>query len=252
MDLRERAGQTGRRHPWELSRLDAIRFLLRPILSGRSRMTVLDIGCGDAFMSRELRKTAPFLSVTAIDTNLSDKEISDFSGEDEGLRYCNEYGALEGERYDLVLLLDVLEHIRDEGSFLRDIVERHTSSGGYLLVTVPAFQGLYGSHDRFLAHFRRYGRNDLLRLLEEGGFPCLRSGYLFLSLLPLRFFSRIREELRISSKSSKRGVGGWTLGKTATDLVKAWLDLDNRLSMALNRIGLRIPGLTVWAVCRKP
>jgi len=252
MDLRECMGGSDRRHPWELSRLEAVRSLLAPILSDRRSGRVLDIGCGDAFVCRELRKNAPYLSITAVDRYLTDEKISNLSSLDEGIRFCNDYTGLEGEKFDLVLLLDVLEHIEDELRFLREIVDAHTASGGYLLVTVPAFQWLFGSHDRYLDHLRRYGRGQLLGILRDSGFPCLQSGYLFLSLLPIRLLSRVREMLRIPSGKPEQGVGGWSHGDATTDLVKSILILDNRLSMALNRIGVRIPGLSVWAICRKP
>jgi hypothetical protein len=80
----------------------------------------------------------------------------------------------------------------------------------------------------------------------------VRSGYLFLSLLPIRFAEVLRERITDREGEVNLGVGGWTYGKLLTLAVVAILRCENRLSLFLNSLGVRIPGLTVWAVCKKP
>lgn len=70
--------------------------------------------------------------------------------------------------FDLVAALDVLEHCDDDGASLTALV-RLVKAGGYVVVTVPAHQRLWGSHDRRLHHRRRYGRAELRRLASAAG-----------------------------------------------------------------------------------
>jgi hypothetical protein len=148
--------------------------------------------------------------------------------------------------------MDVLEHVREDRRFLAEIVDRYLEKGGHLIVTVPAFPFLYSRHDAFLTHYRRYGRKQLVRLVRDANLFCVRSGYLFLSLLPIRFAEVLRERITDREGEVNLGVGGWTYGKLLTLAVVAILRCENRLSLFLNSLGVRIPGLTVWAVCKKP
>ena len=81
--------------------------------------------------------------------------------------------------FDIVMALDVIEHIEDERTFLIEIVNNHLDSGGYLLITVPAFNFLYSSHDRFLGHYRRYNLKELVCLINGVYLEPVSYGYLF-------------------------------------------------------------------------
>jgi SAM-dependent methyltransferase len=76
---------------------------------------------------------------------------------------------LARERFDTVICLNVLEHVADDRGALarlREVLE----PGGRLVLLVPAHQALYGTIDEAIGHYRRYERDDLVRLLEEVGF----------------------------------------------------------------------------------
>jgi SAM-dependent methyltransferase len=77
--------------------------------------------------------------------------------------------ALRKERFDTVILSNVLEHIADDGAALRRFREILVP-GGRLLLVVPALQAIYGSMDREVGHHRRYGRRGLTRLLVDSGY----------------------------------------------------------------------------------
>jgi SAM-dependent methyltransferase len=64
--------------------------------------------------------------------------------------------------FDLVVVLDVLEHVEEDQAALESLV-RLTKPGGYLLLTVPTHPFLWGNHDRRLHHVRRY---SVARILE--------------------------------------------------------------------------------------
>jgi SAM-dependent methyltransferase len=70
--------------------------------------------------------------------------------------------------FDLVAALDVLEHVDDDVGAMASLVQL-ARPGGWIIVTVPAHQILWGSHDRRLHHLRRYGRRQIRELAEGAG-----------------------------------------------------------------------------------
>jgi SAM-dependent methyltransferase len=97
-------------------------------------------------------------------------------------------------RFDLVVALDVLEHIEHDVASLRSL-SGCLAPGGRLLLTVPAYQWLYSGHDSIHHHRRRYTRRSLERVAAEAGLQVHRCGYFNSWLLPLavgvRMVSRI-------------------------------------------------------------
>ncbi|WP_263630532.1 class I SAM-dependent methyltransferase [Geomonas agri] len=208
-------------------------------------MRVLDIGCGDGFIAESLGKEIPGLKITAVDTNLSDQQIAEFSATKGGIDFRKELP--DESSFDLVLLLDVMEHVQTDHSFLAGIVERHVAGKGLVLITVPAFQAIFSGHDYFLGHYRRYSLPQLLRVVEEAGLTSRRCGYLFFSLLlPKLVLFKV-----LKSADSSEGVGHWRKGPLLTSLIHLALKLDNKILLAAGRLGIKIPGLTGWVLCDK-
>jgi len=76
-------------------------------------------------------------------------------------------------RFDSIVCINVLEHIRDDLAALRRM-ESLLVPGGVLALLVPAHQWLYGPYDAIDGHFRRYDRTSLRRLLCRAGLTPLR------------------------------------------------------------------------------
>lgn len=74
------------------------------------------------------------------------------------------------ERFDLVFLSEVLEHMKDDKNALRHLHEKVVRPGGYIIITVPAHKCLYSRFDKSVGHFRRYGKRQLGSLLAGTGF----------------------------------------------------------------------------------
>lgn len=98
--------------------------------------------------------------------------------------------------FTLVTCLDVLYHreVRDEGRALREMW-RVLEPGGFLLLNLPAFDILRGSHDLAVHGARRYRRGSLLPRLEGAGFKVVRAThfnfFLFPALVAYRLVSRV-------------------------------------------------------------
>jgi len=101
------------------------------------------------------------------------------------------------ESFDFAVALDVIEHIDNDGLVLREI-KRVLKPGGKLVITVPAHQYLFSTHDKALHHVRRYSRNLLKARLEESGMTILRLTYtnflLFTPIAVIRMAKRLLPE----------------------------------------------------------
>jgi SAM-dependent methyltransferase len=238
MDIVEATAAGDHRHPWELSRLDS---LLRLLADRGPWRDVADIGAGDCFVAAALRKVASG-SVHAIDVHFADTTPRD--GISRG-RSSDELPALG---LDCVVMMDVLEHVEDEGPLLAS-ARRALRPGGVLLVTVPAFQFLFSAHDRYLRHYRRYRRRPLGDVLGRHGFRVEESFYFYASLFGARFLQA--GLARLTGDSPQDGAGQWRFGARhpVTRVVRTVLDWDFRLCRFLARRHIRVPGLSVCAIC---
>ena len=243
MDLKEFTRTHAKRHPWEIARLKALQKILGPLMY--EGITALDVGCGDGFISGNIFNRLQNKSITAVDINLTEELISELGNLAEGMIYCREIP--EQGRYDLILLLDVLEHVQADQKFLTDIVDSHASQDGKIVITVPAFQAMYGRHDLFLGHYRRYNLKELVALTTSCGLKVLSSGYLFSTLLLPKFV--LYKLLNIVREWG--GVGNWHRGEAITRVIGKVLDSDNSLLLSASRFGIKIPGLTGWVLCEK-
>ena len=243
MDLKEARAGNRNRHPWETSRVDALQQILSDFLT--LGMRVLDVGCGDGFVAETLCQEIPGLKITAVDTNLSDQQLGEFAATKAGISFRKELPD-EGE-FNLVLLLDVMEHVEKDVAFLKGIADRHLAGKGSALITVPAFQAIFSGHDVFLGHYRRYSLAQLLRVVEAAGLKPRRCGYLFFSLL----LAKLVLLKLMKPADCSHGVGHWRRGVLVTSLVHLALKLDNKILLAAGRLGVKIPGLTGWVLCEK-
>jgi SAM-dependent methyltransferase len=248
MDLSEKT-QNAKRHPWELARFKAVQKILLTYTNDGQKKYILDIGCGDAYISQGLVKNSKVQHIDCVDTELDEKQISRLSSITKNIIFHTNYLALN--RYNLVLLLDVLEHIKDDAFFLKEIVSKYTEPNGHLLLTVPAFQALYSSHDQFLGHYRRYGINQMQRVIQNSNLEIIASGFLFLSLLPGRFLIKLFERSFPYTAKKNRGIGDWKRGPVLTSLLELFLRCDNNLLLILSKYGIKLPGLSVWILCKK-
>ena len=240
MDLRERASSNGSRHPWETVRSA---FFTRKIvgLTNNCPVHILDIGSGDCWFSEQLIAKLPQGSqITCSDLNFTDDDIATAS-----MPGINKVRSIPQQSFDIVIMLDVLEHIEDDSAFLQQEVVPRLKPDSHLVISVPAHPSLFTSHDAFLGHFRRYTRSQLLDVSGKF-FSSNQNGYLFISLALVRLLQRITTSKNVDAES---GIGNWGAGLMVTKLVNYALFIDAFVSRVLQTIRVRIPGLTVWTIC---
>jgi len=244
VDLSERSGRVTRRHPWETARVTAVRKIVGGL--GLEGPRVLDVGSGDGYLVQALHEACRFRDVIAQDIHLTDALAAELRR--PGVEFVRELTD-PNYRADLILLMDVLEHVERPIEFLAQLARERLSPGGRIVITVPAFQQLFTDHDRALKHFRRYDRAQLVGEVEEAGLAVLDSGYLFASLLPPRALTALRERLW-PRRGVSHGVGSWQGSALLTQVLHQALALDTRLCLAARERGVTVPGLTVWLTCK--
>lgn len=212
---------------------------------------VLDVGCGDGYLITALAARHRFRDSVAQDIHLTDAMAESLAT--PTVRFVKHLEQPSASPFDLILLLDLLEHVEDPVAFLRDQISPLASNRTRFLITVPAFQSLYTEHDRKLGHYRRYDRSAAIAMVRSAGLHVLDSGYLFSSLLVPRALSMAVERVRRPPASSApTGVGAWSAPAPLTRLLHRALCLDNRLCLSARRLGVVLPGLSVWLSCTKP
>lgn len=149
----------------------------------------LDVGCGDGLFLDNLER----IGCTPCGLEADHRIVS----QETMRRYRIHLGYLDEsfqpeKPFDLILMLDVLEHIEDDTEALRNAY-RCLAPSGTLVITVPAFQWLWTNHDDLNHHYRRYTKSTLSRCLESANFEPFASQYFYNWLVPIKLMVRARE-----------------------------------------------------------
>ena len=244
VDLKE-ASAAPCRHPWETARRTHFLRLLLPALAVDA-VEILDFGAGDGWFAGELARARGGLRLTCVDANYREEDLRRLQETHPRLKFGSR---LEGRDFDAVLALDVLEHLEDDAFAFHRLVEAGRP-GALLLVSVPGWPRLFGPHDRYLGHFRRYRLRGLTALATAEPVDILRRGGLFTSLLLGRCLLRW---LRVGEgKGPDRSDAAlWRGGRTLAAIVHACLTVDGLVHRIAAKLGVPLPGLSWWILCRK-
>jgi SAM-dependent methyltransferase len=163
----ERMAELDSTHWWFVARRNILRSVIQRIVRPPEQARILEIGCGTGHNlamlgefgrveASELDPTARKLATKRLGRKVEAAALPDLSAFPEG-------------QYDLVALLDVLEHVADDRAALTAIRTR-LKPGGKLLVTVPANPWMWTAHDAAHHHHRRYTKRRLAKDVRDAGF----------------------------------------------------------------------------------
>ena len=179
-------------HWWYVARRRILADLIAREIKPPSRARVLEIGCGTGHNFPVLDK---FGSVEALEVDAPARAIAS-----ERLGYPVGDAPLPGlpgvpdASYDLIALLDVLEHIEGDLAALVSIKAK-LKPGGRILITVPANEWMWSAHDTVHHHFRRYNPASLRKVAAEAGLKVDLLTHFNTLLFPLAAAVRIAGKL---------------------------------------------------------
>ncbi|HEY2974427.1 MAG TPA: class I SAM-dependent methyltransferase [Pyrinomonadaceae bacterium] len=195
-DFAQEYGDLEQWHWWFRGRRKILEFVLREELSDAAvSRRILSVGCGPA---PGLKWLSPFAGVEGKVFGL-DIEPLHARGVGEGLGFVVgslETAPLRSASFDVVVALDVLEHLDDDHLSLCEAV-RLVKPGGLLLLTVPALPSLWGGQDVVSEHRRRYTRRTLRKLFDD----------LSLSGYWIKYFNTFLFPLAASVRLVRRVIG---------------------------------------------
>jgi SAM-dependent methyltransferase len=234
MDLKEEdiLGADIGRHWYYRSKAAA----LRRAVSGLRPRHLLDVGAGSGFFSRHLLAETSAESALCVDTGYARDRDDNVGGKPVYFRRDTDPTGC-----DLVLMMDVLEHVDDDRGLARHYAEK-VPSGAHFLVTVPAFGFLWSGHDVFLEHVRRYRLTEIEAVLRDAGLDIVRGSYYFGLVFPLAAAVRLADRNTTEPRSSLSRQGAFT-NEVLTAICAAELPL-----FPINRLA----GLSCFVLARKP
>lgn len=184
MDLKEITNNKNR-HPWELSRTSNIIKIFKEIVPNKETIKIGDIGAGDGYFDKQLIAELKEVNINPV-IYAVDNKYENITSSQKEIIILKELSMLENNSMDCIIMMDVLEHIQEDGIFLKLVLDR-LKEDGILIVTVPAFETLFSSHDIYLQHFRRYNYMGLQNLLHSNNMKIIGSHYFYFLLFIVRW-----------------------------------------------------------------
>src|SRR4051812_12566 len=228
-------------HWWHRGR----RRILQAELDGLAippESTLLDAGCGSGHV---LDLLSSYGAATGVDPDIQSVALTRARGHEAVVGALPELPFGDAS-FTVTTCLDVLEHLGEDAAALAEL-QRVTIPGGTLIVTVPAYQALWSSHDVANEHFRCYRAGRLRRVAEAVGWRVARVTYFNSLLLPPAAAVRLAE--RVRGRPRRSGVSDLDVTPRA---VNGLLEMPLRLEAAWLRSGMRLPaGLSLLAVLRR-
>ncbi len=232
----ENYAELDREHWWWKARRMFLKRELAKITAGTTNTSILDVGCGDGLFFDDLSAHGDVHGIerdprmlTANGRHRERIHVGPFDGSFQPNR-----------RFDLILMLDVLEHVDERGAALRRASEL-LSAGGQLILSVPAFQALWTQHDVLCEHRLRYNRKSLRTAVQQSGFEVQRARYFFHWMYPAKLAVRLMEAIVPSHPRSPR-----LLPRPLNRLIYGVCRLEEALFG-----GLGLPfGSSLFMVCR--
>lgn len=153
-------------HWWYRARREILSDYLKRYAGIPGGARILEIGCGTG---HNLPMLAQFGEIDAIEIDeIAAAKASERLGKQVGASPLPALTGVEDGSYDMVAVLDVIEHVEDDVAALRAIA-RVLKPGGKILITVPAHQWMWSAHDVVNHHKRRYSKATLTASLHKAG-----------------------------------------------------------------------------------
>lgn len=211
--------ETEARHWWFVGRRAITSTMIRQLqLAPDSR--ILEIGSGTG---GNLEMLSGFGQTCAMELDDVAREIA---LKKTGGRFdikpgrCPDQIPYVGEKFDLICMFDVLEHIQEDQETL-NALSPLLKPKGRIIITVPANPWMWSSHDVHLHHIRRYTASELKTKIDRAGLRAIRFSYFNTLLFPLAIVARIKDRLSGNPTASGTATPGSIINKAMSHVFGA-------------------------------
>jgi SAM-dependent methyltransferase len=222
----DRMAELDELHWWYRARREVLRELIRRRIGLPADARILEVGCGTG---HNLPMLGGFGRLDAIEVDGAARAIASRRlGHAVMDAPLPQLAGVPTGAYDLIAMLDVLEHIEEDEAALTSLAQR-LRPNGRILITVPAHPWMWSAHDEVNHHKRRYTRRSLAKVVADAGLKLEMMSWFNSLLFPLAAAAR---------------VAGRVTGKE---------DSDDKLPPApVNRLFEMLFGLERYAIGRMP
>lgn len=234
--------QSNNDHFWYKARRELIDYILKKY-SKNKNCKILEIGCGTGnlipiisthgdYVGIEKNKNA-YLEAQKYHKKIINKSI-------ENLEIT--------EKYDIICLFDVLEHIKDDHKAIEKVYS-FLENSGIIIITIPAYNFLFSNHDIAMDHYRRYSKKNITKILRINKFKIIEMGYWNSLLFPIIAIIRIIKKVfsrTIKTKSFHSEI------KTPPRIINKLIYNILKLENVLIKKNIKMPfGLSIYTIAKK-
>ena len=200
-----------------------------------SKKKILEIGCSSGYLIRDLKKIFKDINYVGADIlRFSLLKLAKKYKKIPFLKFDLLQNPLKKMKFDYIIMLNVLEHIRDDCLAIKNSFKL-LNKNGTIYIEVPAIPFLYDNYDRQLLHFRRYSMAELINKLKKNGYRVVKKQHLgFFCFIPFALV-KIFDKFFMKNKNSVK-----TKIKISNNiLVKFLFYLEEKLSNFYYPFGIR-------------
>lgn len=194
---------------WFKVRREIIFWLLNKHNSTKGK--ILDYGCGSGFLVKELQDGG--LDAYGIDVSLPAIQLGKSRNIKNLFKIDDIKVDMPDNHFDTLLALDVVEHLENDSAALEEF-HRLLKPGGLAVITVPAYQWMWGVQDEISHHFRRYTMRQLVNLIGKNpNFKILKKSYFNTFLFPPIALVRVLSQILKTKRESDFEMAGNLMNK---------------------------------------
>lgn len=216
-------------HYWHRARQKILKRWIQKHISQKGqkeKLSLLDVGCGRGLYLKYFSNVYDCAGLEPETSLLKKARMTNPKVWQAGLPLT---AGMVSEKFDIVLLLDVLEHIDDDVAALKSL-KQVLSERGKIIINVPAHAWLWSTIDVVSGHKRRYTMSSIMKVVEEAGF-CLKQIRYWGSLgLPLVFLQRWTWRMR-GKKDYRMYAPGSRINKLLGELLYGEFCLTERIKL---------------------
>jgi len=135
---------------------------------GQKPLSILEIGAGTLELSSQLAKDNNVVAVDLSNNIYESYKSLPIWGQNNLKVIAGDFLDIDfkDKKFDIVIAMEVLEHVSNEEKFL-DKINHVIKDKGCVVISVPAHQSLWSKHDEAVGHVRRYEKVDLVKIVNK-------------------------------------------------------------------------------------